>query len=82
MPNVKMKLTLSGTCNGVPWPEAGALVNVDEDEAVRLVVSGQAVEPDGDEDGDVVDLTAKPKKVERTAPPKRETREAKAAVAV
>lgn len=45
-----MKITLihniSGTRNGVPWPERGGSVDLPDDEARALIALGMAVESD------------------------------------
>lgn len=39
---IEMKVQLSGTRNGVRWPEAGGVVDLPEGEAIALVEAGLA----------------------------------------
>lgn len=67
---IKLKVSLSGTRNGRPWPRAGAVVNLPESEARDLIASRIAeryepepepepvvsvVEPDSEPDADADD---------------------------
>ena len=49
---VRMKVTISGTRNGEPWPERGEIKELPDGEAKYMISVGLAEEPD-DEDGDV-----------------------------
>lgn len=46
---VRMKVTISGTRDGKPWPERGGTVDLPDDEAKQMVAAGLA-EDDNDED--------------------------------
>lgn len=50
---VRMKHKISGTRNGVEWPNAGVVVNVPDDEAENLIKHGY---------GEAVDEKPEPKK--------------------
>ncbi|RUP66715.1 hypothetical protein SSPNP10_15750 [Streptomyces sp. NP10] len=43
---VRMKVTVSGTRDGEPWPEKGGTVDLPDDEARHLIAGGLASEPD------------------------------------
>ena len=43
---VCMKVTVSGTRNGQPWPDKGGIVDLPDDEAKHLIAAGLAKEPD------------------------------------
>jgi hypothetical protein len=47
---VRMKVTISGTRDGQPWPERGQSVDLPDSEAEQLVASGLATTDDGDVD--------------------------------
>jgi len=49
---VKMLTRVSGTRNGVDWPERGDTLEVSADEAATLVAIGVAVATDADGDAD------------------------------
>ncbi|WP_371624050.1 hypothetical protein OG245_15165 [Streptomyces sp. NBC_01116] len=55
---VRMKVTVSGTRNGEPWPEKGGTVNLPDDEAKQLIAAGLAGEPD--DEPEVEEATAPP----------------------
>ncbi|MGW0647889.1 hypothetical protein ACWD4T_03635 [Streptomyces umbrinus] len=48
---VRMKVTISGTRNGEPWPERGGIKELPDGEAKYMIGVGLAEEPD-DEDGE------------------------------
>lgn len=49
---VRMKVTISGTRDGQPWPERGGLVDLPDAEAEHMISAGLAEKPDSsDEDG-------------------------------
>ena len=39
---IKLKVTLSGTRDGVEWPAAGCSVDLPDDEAAQMVAAGLA----------------------------------------
>lgn len=45
---VRMKVTISGTRDGQPWPERGKAVDLPDDEAKHMVAAGLAEEYDGE----------------------------------
>ncbi|MFE7927790.1 hypothetical protein ACFU6S_03495 [Streptomyces sp. NPDC057456] len=50
---VRMKVTISGTRDGQPWPERGGEVDLPEGEAKQLVAAGLASDDaDSDEGGE------------------------------
>ncbi|UPT41774.1 MULTISPECIES: hypothetical protein [Streptomyces] len=55
---VRMKVTVSGTRDGEPWPEKGGDVDLPDNEAKQLIAAGLAAEPDNE-----------PEVEEATAPP-------------
>jgi hypothetical protein len=59
---VRMKVTVSGTRDGEPWPEKGSTVDLPDEEAKQLLAGGLAEE-----------LSAEPVVEEATAPPAAET---------
>lgn len=50
MQHVRMRRQLSGTRNGVHWPEPGGVVEVPDDEAATLVRHGNAARLDDEGD--------------------------------
>ncbi|MFJ2733688.1 hypothetical protein [Streptomyces sp. NPDC087317] len=50
---VRMKVTISGTRDGQPWPERGQSVDLPDHEAEQMVSAGLAVphDEDGDDEG-------------------------------
>lgn len=46
---VRMKVTISGTRDGQPWPERGGVKDLPDDEAKHMVAAGLAEEHDGEE---------------------------------
>ncbi|WP_371528379.1 hypothetical protein OG302_22315 [Streptomyces sp. NBC_01283] len=46
---VRMKVTISGTRDGQPWPERGGAVELPDDEAGQMIAAGLAEEHDGEE---------------------------------
>lgn len=52
---VRMKVTISGTRDGKPWPEKGGVVDLPDDEAEQMVASGLATT---DDKGDAPEETA------------------------
>jgi len=56
---VRMKVTISGTRDGQPWPDRGNSVDLPDDEAKQMIAGGLATEDtDGDESGDAPEETA------------------------
>lgn len=56
---VRMKVTISGTRDGKPWPERGEVVDLPDGEAEQLVASGLATTGDEESDeGDAPEETA------------------------
>jgi hypothetical protein len=51
---VKLKVQLSGTRDGVPWPAVGSVVELPDDEARSMLVSGTASPLDSDDVPDAV----------------------------
>jgi hypothetical protein len=47
MPKVEMAVRISGTRDGVDWPEIGGLLEVGADEAANLISNGFARVPEG-----------------------------------
>ncbi|MDP9949126.1 MULTISPECIES: hypothetical protein [Streptomyces] len=47
---VRMKVTVSGTRDGKPWPERGSVVDLPDDEAKQLITGGLAAKPDDETD--------------------------------
>lgn len=47
---VCMKVTVSGTRDGEPWPAKGGIVDLPDDEAKQLLAAGMAVEPAAESD--------------------------------
>lgn len=47
---VRMKVTVSGTRDGEPWPTKGGEVDLPDDEAKHLLAGGLAEEPDSEPD--------------------------------
>ncbi|GLP71043.1 hypothetical protein TUSST3_76630 [Streptomyces sp. TUS-ST3] len=45
---VRMKVTISGTRDGQPWPAQGGIVDLPDEEAKQMVAAGLAAEPDDD----------------------------------
>lgn len=39
---IRMKVAVSGTRNGVPWPPRGAVLDVDDNEGAQLCAGGMA----------------------------------------
>ncbi|MFG3180058.1 hypothetical protein ACGFZC_34070 [[Kitasatospora] papulosa] len=60
---VRMKVTVSGTRDGEPWPEKGKTVDLPDAEARQLLAGGLAEEPDAEA------ADASPQVEEATAPP-------------
>lgn len=59
---VRMKVTVSGTRDGEPWPERGSVVDLPDDEARQLIAGGLAAEPDDSPEAEapVEEATAPP----------------------
>ncbi|ARF75685.1 hypothetical protein B7C62_28085 [Kitasatospora albolonga] len=55
---VRMKVTVSGTRDGEPWPEKGSVVDLPDGEAKQLIAAGIAAEPD--DEPEVEEATAPP----------------------
>ncbi|NUP37010.1 MAG: hypothetical protein HOY76_08325 [Streptomyces sp.] len=69
---VRMKATISGTRDGQPWPERGAVVDLPTAEAEHLVAAGLAEKPEASKSsGAPAEETATPKAAPETATPKR-----------
>lgn len=66
---VTMKVDLSGTRNGQPWPRRGETVDLPDGEAAQLCASGMAETAKGNAE------TATPKPAETTAIPEPEVTE-------
>ncbi|MFF4752657.1 hypothetical protein ACWD5R_11425 [Streptomyces sp. NPDC002514] len=49
---VRMKVTISGTRDGEPWPERGGVVDLPDGEAGQMIAAGLAVEDDGTAGGE------------------------------
>jgi hypothetical protein len=66
---VKMKVQVSGTRDGLPWPDRGETVDLPDEEAAQLCAAGMAET--------VKDTTEKavPKQAETTEPEQTETTE-------
>lgn len=69
---VAMKLQISGTRNGEPWPARGETIDLPDDEAAALVAQG-AAEPAG-ETADAAPEQGKPRR--RSGKPAGETADA------
>ena len=53
---VRLRLQLTGTRDGEPWPPPGTVVDLPDHEAADLVAAGLAADPDEDvEDRDDLD---------------------------
>ncbi|MYU24021.1 hypothetical protein [Streptomyces sp. SID8352] len=63
---VRMKVSLSGTRDGEPWPPRGRLADLPDREAADLMAAGLA-EPPGD-DGDRPETATAPEAETATAP--------------
>ncbi|MFJ2718999.1 hypothetical protein [Streptomyces sp. NPDC087437] len=49
---VRMKVTISGTRDGQPWPERGQNVDLPDGEAKQMVAAGLAEPHDDSDDGE------------------------------
>ena len=49
---VRMKVTISGTRDGQPWPERGGVVDLPDSEAEHMISAGLAAEDDGSDEDD------------------------------
>lgn len=47
---VRLKVDISGSRNGAPWPGRSSIVELPDDEAARMCQNGMAVPVDGSED--------------------------------
>lgn len=69
---VRMKVTISGTRDGQPWPARGAVVDLPAAEAEHLVAAGLAEAPaTSKSSGAPAEETATPKAAPETATPRR-----------
>lgn len=67
---VRMRVDVSGTRDGRPWPPRGEVADLPDDEAAALCAAAMAdpvAEPDGD-----VEKAVPPQKAETRAAPKRQ----------
>lgn len=69
---VRMKVTISGTRDGQPWPERGAVVDLPAAEAEHLVAAGLAEDAkDSQDSAKPAEETATAKGTPETATPRR-----------
>lgn len=66
---VRMKVTISGTRNGEPWPERGEIKDLPDGEAKYMISVGLAEE----EDAETEDETEEPAEQNAANPAKPET---------
>lgn len=59
---VKMKVDISGTRNGKPWPPHGHTIEVTDDEARDMIAAGHAVEHDGEDEVESATVKTTPTK--------------------
>lgn len=68
---IRMKVSVSGTRNGEPWPAKGGTVELPQDEAKNLVAIGLAVEADDEESGEPAEENAQAPADAETAAPRK-----------
>ncbi|MEU0831294.1 hypothetical protein [Streptomyces sp. NPDC005969] len=66
-----MRVDVSGTRNGEPWPTKGSTVELPQDEAKNLIAIGLAVEADDEEPGEPAEENAQAPVDEETAAPRK-----------
>jgi hypothetical protein len=64
---VRMNVKISGSRDGVDWPDKGEVISVPEDEAKTLIANGYASDPKSKDD-DEEHATANESKVETAVP--------------
>lgn len=68
---VRMKVTISGTRDGEPWPEKNGVVDLPDGEAEQMIASGLAAPDDDAEEGEPVEENAANPAKPETATPRR-----------
>lgn len=68
---VRMRVEVSGTRNGEPWPAKGDIVELPKEEAANLLAIGLAVETDDEEPQEVAEENAAAPDDAETATPRK-----------